>query len=148
MHISGGREESSRDDDGEEMHRNMHLHVERIVLSEKRRRKRKKERKKGEKRSERIVDVSSRLVERRSTDTGGGCSFVVLESCLESKHVRVLRRMDENRYLDHLPSKEKNFFQQDKICVLHIYKKRKGKERKKKNLSLERMAFSLLTFSF
>lgn len=45
MHISGGREESSRDDDGEEMHRNMHLHVERIVLSEKRRRKRKKERK-------------------------------------------------------------------------------------------------------
>lgn len=58
----------------------------------------------------------------------GGCSFVVLESCLESKHVRVLRRMDENRYLDHLPSKEKNFFQQDKICVLHIYKKKKKKK--------------------
>lgn len=85
--------------------------------------KKKKERKKREA----IVDVSSRLVERRSPDTGG-CSFVVLESCLESKHVRVLRRMDENRYLDHLPSKEKNFFQQDKICVLHIYKKKKKKK--------------------
>ena len=124
MHISGGREESSRDDDGEEMHRNMHLHVERIVLSEKRRRKRKKERK--EKREAR----GSWMFLRDWSNVG--YSFVVLESCLESKHVRVLRRMDENRYLDHLPSKEKNFFQQDKICVLHIYKKRKRKGKKER----------------
>lgn len=83
--------------------------------------KKKKERKKREA----IVDVSSRLVERRSPDTGG--MLVRRAGELFRKHVRVLRRMDENRYLDHLPSKEKNFFQQDKICVLHIYKKKRKK---------------------
>lgn len=122
--------------------RNMHLRVERIVLSEKKRReeRRRKKKERKEKRSWMFLRDWSNVDPR----IPGGCSFVVLESCLESKHVRVLRRMDENRYLDYLPSKEKNFFQQDKICVLHIYIKKK----KEKNLSLQRMAFLLALFSF
>lgn len=101
----------------------MHLRVERIVLSEKKRReeRRRKKKERKEKRSWMFLRDWSNVDPR----IPGGCSFVVLESCLESKHV--LRRMDENRYLDYLPSKEKNFFQQDKICVLHIYKKKKKK---------------------
>lgn len=48
-------------------------------------------------------------------------SFVVLENCLESKHVRVLLRMDENRYLN-LSSREKLLATAGPVPYIKIYR--------------------------
>lgn len=121
---SGARNErevgTAMDDDGEEMVEHASRRRWNRVVGKKRR---------G--RAMFLGDWSS--VDRRS-----GWSFVVPASCLESKHVRVLRRTDGNRYLDRPSGERKELLRQD-LCLL------------RKNLSLAecpRASDVLEAFSF
>ena len=63
------------------------------------------------------VDVSLKIGRASTRDRGDRSSW--LERCLESKHVRVLRRMDENRYLDIPSRKKRTSSSADRTRVLH-----------------------------